>query len=85
MGKFPMGVARISEGGCAVEDEFREITHNNGHTPLGHSTSPILIPMGKHVCGFLCVHNSNLRPIFTFPRYDGLLVQFSLSQRGVSV
>ena len=37
-----MGVARIFRGeGCAVEDEFREITHNKGHyTIQGHGQPP---------------------------------------------
>ena len=47
---------------CAVEDEFREITHNNGHYAVqGHSKLPIMVPMENMYA--TCVHNSNLRPI----------------------
>ena len=71
-----IGVAGISEGGCAAEDEFREITHNTGYYAVqGHSRSPILVPM--HVCDFLYVHIIVTDVLScTFPRYDGLLSNF---------
>ena len=52
------------EGRCAVEDEFREITQNNGHYVVeGHSRSPISVSMESTYMR-LPTNNSNLRRYF---------------------
>ena len=71
-------------------DIYRIRWTNAEYRPLRRSRSFKVTKFGtngKHVCDFLCVNNSNLLYLCpcTFPRYDGLLVQFSLTQGGASV
>ena len=78
-----MGVARTFRGW--VRSRGR-IAQNNGHYAIqGHSRSPVLLPIvSTYATSCVWIIVTYVLPC-TFPSYDRLFVQFSLSQGGASV